>query len=49
MALQVVDAPGANVVVGQLIADKLAVPLKAVSVTPTPVKVTFPVFVTLNE
>ena len=45
MAVHVVDAPGANVVDGQLIADRPA----SGSVMLTEVRVTLPVLVTRNE
>lgn len=45
VAVHVVDAPGANVVDGQLIDDR---PVNG-SVTPTEVRVTLPVLVTTNE
>ena len=45
VAVQVVDAPGANVVDGQLMADS---PVNG-SMMLTEVRVTFPVFVTRNE
>lgn len=49
VAVHVVDAPGANVVVGQFTADNVPVPEKPVSVTATPDNVVEPVFVTKNE
>ena len=45
VAVHVVDTPGANVVEGQVMADR---PLSG-SVTETPVSVTLPVFVAANE
>ena len=48
--MQVVDAPTANVVDGQLIADIVpAPPWVNASVTPTLVSAAEPVFVTTNE
>ncbi|GAA3026163.1 hypothetical protein GCM10017559_60040 [Streptosporangium longisporum] len=46
MLVQVVDACGASVVVGQVIAECGPVPEKAVSVILTPVRVVLPVLVT---
>ena len=47
--MQVVDAAGANVVVGQLIGDNVPVPVNDVSLTAMLLIVTLPVFVTRNE
>jgi hypothetical protein len=47
--VQVVDAPGASVVTGHEITGGVPEPENAVSVTPTPVSVLLPVFVTKKE
>jgi hypothetical protein len=47
--VQVVDCCGIRVVTGQVITGGVPVPENAVSVTPTPVRVVFPVLVTRNE
>jgi hypothetical protein len=47
--VHVVDAPGANVVTGQVITGGVPVPENAVSVALTPVNVALPVLVTWNE
>ena len=49
VAVQVVDAAGTRVVVGQLIGDNVPVPENAVSATLMLFIVTLPVFVTKNE
>ena len=49
VAVQVVDAAGARVVVGQLIGDNVPVPENDVSLTAMLVIVTLPVLVTKNE
>ena len=47
--MQVTLAAGAREPAGQFAADSVPVPLNAPSLTPTPVSVTLPVLVTLNE
>ena len=47
--VQVVEAPGASVVTGQVITGGVPVPENAVSVADTPVSVALPVLVTKNE
>ena len=47
--MQVVDALGANVVVGQVIGDSMPVPENDVSLTEMLLIVRLPVFVTTNE
>ena len=49
VAVQLSEAPAANVVDGQSIADKVPVPENVESSTATSDRSTFPVFVTSNE
>ena len=49
VAVQIVDALGANVVAGQVIGDNVPVPENDVSATLMVLIVTLPVFVTKNE
>ncbi|MEU8385218.1 hypothetical protein [Streptosporangium sp. NPDC048865] len=49
MLVQVVEAPGASVVTGQVITPGVPVPENAVLATPTPVSVLLPLLTTRYE